>query len=370
MSKQDTERFKGFCLRTRNMATGRIVPALVAKAKKALNLPDDEPIGRIATITFSAGRYMNSEILRHPDDRKSVDTVIDLDGLNMPILPNGQIYFPTPDAKGNFSVWSMALPGLGPWFEYGKLCLDGSHLMVNWHTQVPAPFVPPPNKVSDTTQACALLYAKLNEYVQANSISTTTQPFEMDAFGKFDNFPATTPAQNDESRTWNEMPPLSIEAIGNCIKIAMPGNSGGAHIFTAHWGQAGVWRALLAPRWNGGASTSLFAGAFSNLFGGGNTTSVDNAAIDDDLASDSRFASGELFHDSSAFPSAVADIDSSGSEVSFKASYSGGEDLDSPAAIQGAINEPGPSNLMKVAALGGGVFVGFMAARALFGGRK
>lgn len=361
----DTERFKDFAINARNKTTGRILPNLVAEAKQSLGLPEDEKIGRIATITFSAGRYMNSEILRHPEDREAIDTVIDLDGLNMPIVSNN-IYFPKPDAKGNFGIWQYALPGLGPWFEFGKSCYDGSHLMVNWHTQVPGPG----SAVSSTKDACNVLYAKLEEYAVANGIELKPQPFNVeDLRVPSEFFPANTPAQGgDKPRTWTEMPEVTVTVCGNNFKIDMPGNGGGAHIFTCHWGQAAVWRALLAPRWNGTGATSGFASAFTSFFssltGGGNTTFVNNDSLLADVELDPRWASGE-FRIGKEIPGAIATIDRSGEEVEFTSTETG-EELDHPASIQGLENEGYPM-LTKAVGIGAGLALGFIATKAIVG---
>lgn len=226
----------------RDPVTKRLLPALLRAVAPKLGGND---VGRVAVVGFSEGVQMVGECLRAADDRLAIDTVIDLDGLHMPILATGQVYNPAPDSKGYFSP---STPGLGPWLNYGLGCQNAERLLVNWHTAVPTPSP----KVTSTTEGTAALYGLL----QNASGDKRVQGWSTDVLhGQPFDPPARTPAQNDAAREWTEMPDLTVTTAGNCFRIGMPGNSGGAHIFSCHWGQAAIWRALLVPRWNGSVNS-------------------------------------------------------------------------------------------------------------------
>lgn len=295
----------------RNPATKRLLPNLVALARRQLRLPQDETIGRVAAVGFSAGRWCLSELLRHPDDRASLDAVIDLDGMNLPRLANGQI---DPGQGVTPQGFFSGSPGLGVWTEYGKLALDARHLLVNTHTDIAAPG----SFAASTSAACAALYASLSQMVDAGA-PAKTQPF--DAAELYAGPPppmVTTPAQaGDKRREWELMPPLGLESVGNCHKIHLEGNQAGFHIFSCYWLQAAVWRTFLVPRWNdpekyecsslsgppffdrvfrsGGPTRSAGLGAFGAAAGcAPKTTSIENWLVQDDTAADARWKTGEM----------------------------------------------------------------------------
>jgi len=228
-------RFKTLIAQARDWGTGRMLPSLVATAKRRLGIT--EPIGRIAVVTFSAGRKMAAELLKHPDDRAAIDAVIDLDGLTFQRFWDG----------------SLDPEGLDRWVHYGMLCADGTRLLVNWHTAITPVNV---KDVASTTEANDVLYDSLRAAVAIQALipgafPPTTQPFDPKDLAAGPPPPAAyTPGQNDIPRTWDEMPPLTLSGVGNAHRIAMPGRGGGAHIFSAYWGQGAVWRTFLVPRWN------------------------------------------------------------------------------------------------------------------------
>jgi len=242
-TQQHTGMFRAFAGKARNGSTKRILPALVAYARKVKGISDD--IGRIAVVDFSAGRCMASEVLQHADDRANVDTVIDMDGLNLVTLWNGKVDPGTRLKDGTFMTgWTQG--GVGVWAEYGRLALNSQHLLVNWHTDIPAPV----GGGASTTAANALLYQMLSSMV-AEGETAISQAYDPQALYAGPPPPdAYTPAQNDKARTWSVMPQLDVQDVGNCHRIRMPGSRGGAHIFSCYWGQGAVWRTFLVPRWN------------------------------------------------------------------------------------------------------------------------
>lgn len=227
-------RFKTLIERARSYKDGRMLPSIVATAKKRMGITD--AIGRIAIVTFSAGTKMAKELLKHPLDRAAIDTVIDMDGLTFTRL------------------WTGLDPeGVDRWVQYGMQCFDGTHLLVNWHTDIT-----PVNlkDVASTTEASDVVYGALAHAAAIQALTPgapapVSQPFDREElYAGPPPPPAYTPAQEDMARTWDEMPPLTLTEVGNAHAIRMPGRGGGAHIFSAYWGQGAVWRTFLVPRWN------------------------------------------------------------------------------------------------------------------------
>lgn len=286
----NTDRFKGIAKKYRNPVTKRIVPNLIEQARRGLRL-GDEPVGRVALVTFSAGRYMLTEALKHPADRACIDTVIDMDGLNtVRMMSDNLAAMMPPDASG---YYYQDTPGLGPFRDFGGLALDGTHLMVNWHTDVPSGV----SSVAGTAESCQRLYGVLSS-MAVGLPDVRTQKWSQAVLEGGPPPPvAHTPAQNDVARTWDAMPALDVETVGNNFRIHLPGHgaAGGVHIFTGYWGQGAVWRALLAPRWNGDAMVTCTSSSLSLQDGFAScrkvpVTVTDNAALDADVAAGGLFS--------------------------------------------------------------------------------
>ncbi len=279
----NTDRFTGIAKKYRNPVTKRILPNLLEQARRGLRL-GDEPIGRVAIVTFSAGRYMMTECLKHPADRASIDTVIDMDGLNtVRMMSNNAPALMPPDASG---YYYQDTPGIGPFRDFGGLCLDGTHCMVNWHTDVPSGYA----SVAGTKESCLYLYDVLSS-MAAGVPDVVTQKWSMDTLMAGPPPPeVTTPAQSDIARVWSAMPPLVVTPVGNAFRVYLPGQgaAGGVHIFSGYWGQGAVWRTFLVPRWNGEALVSCTdtsgvaqdAGASCSKIP---ATLVDNDSLDEDV---------------------------------------------------------------------------------------
>jgi len=279
----------------RNPVTKRLLPNLIASARRQLRLDADTTIRRVAAVGFSAGRWCLSELLRHPDDRAALDAVIDLDGMNIQKLATGAI---DPGQGLTASGYYAGSPGLGAWVDYGRLALDGKRLLVNCHTDIAAPG----SFATSTSEACAALYDALAKSVDAGA-AAASQPFNADELYAGPPPPMVrTPAQaGDKAREWELMPPLELTTIGNCHKVHLEGNQAGYHIFACYWLQAAVWRTFLVPRWSDpeqytctgvsglGAWPALGAASCAPK-----TTSMPAWLVADDVAQDPRWKTGEM----------------------------------------------------------------------------
>jgi hypothetical protein len=236
---------------------GRALPPLLRQAKAKLG---GATPGRVCAVGFSAGRTGAQQLIAHPEDRRALDVMIDLDGLHFMKTPNGQ----PADAQ------------VSPWVEYGKLCANGSHLLALLHTAiVPANA----NQIFSTTESNKILFDRLTQSVGEAS----GQPWDQANLQKGPPPPAITidePKWGKDGKVvgynkvvYEVVPPMAVRQVGNAFSVGMPGGGPAAHIFAANWGQRALWQTFLAPRWNGfgGGSGNAFS-FFGTLPNGVSTT--------------------------------------------------------------------------------------------------
>lgn len=210
---------------------GRLLPNLLDHLKLDPGMYD-----RIGSISFSAGRSGAQQLLVHPDDRAALDVVIDLDGLHFARTGDG-----SPDPTR-----------LNEWVEYGKICFDGSHLLACLHTSI----VPGnANQITSTTESNAALFGALSGLAAGGTQEGQT----LDTSLLLQQPPPAVTIESSVdggATTYDGWPATTITQVGNAFEIAMKGGKAADHIFAAYYGQGGIWRSLLVPRWNGSAPTT------------------------------------------------------------------------------------------------------------------
>lgn len=241
---------------------GRLLPNLLDYLKI-----DPGSVDRIGSISFSAGRAGAQQLLVSPEDRAALDVVIDLDGIHFARQADG-----SPDPVR-----------LREWVEYGKLCFDGSHLLACLHTSI----VPGNSKqITSTTESNAAIFRDLSTLAAGGTQEGQT----LDTSLLLQQPPPAVTINSSVdggATTYDGWPQTQITQVGNCFEVGFKGGKAADHIFAAYYGQGGIWRSLLVPRWNGSAPTTrVDPGTLtaSGSAGGGGSGGAAGGDLFDDLA--------------------------------------------------------------------------------------
>jgi hypothetical protein len=193
-------------------------------------------VRRIALVGFSAGGVFVKGVLAS-SDAKFVDAAIFLDAVHLSKAWDGKI-----------------LPeSLGPMVNYGVRAASAAEewdgpLMVQAHTQIATPH----ESVSSTSESAKAISAQ----VAANAPGSARAGYNPELLLAGPPPPGVTlgpttglppPAKHFEA-----IPPPAIKALGNYYALNFGGTYGADHAFIAWFVQRGVWKAMLAPRWNEG----------------------------------------------------------------------------------------------------------------------
>lgn len=195
-------------------------------------------VRRICLVTFSAGTVFASKVLAGPD-ASYLDTVMVLDGLHLQKSWEGAAEFLS--------------QSIGPWTAYGVRAAQAQDegagpMLINAHTHIarPAP------TVGSTAESARALTAQ----VAANAPGAARTGYDPGVLSEGPPPPAVTLGPKNAlpppARTFESVEPLAGIGLGNYHSLDFGGTTGADHAFIAWFVQRGLWRALLAPRWNAG----------------------------------------------------------------------------------------------------------------------
>jgi hypothetical protein len=193
-------------------------------------------VRRIALVGFSAGGVFVKGVLASPD-AAMVDTAIFLDAIHLSKSWDNKVL---PESVGplvNYGVRSALAEG--EW--------DGP-LMVQAHTEIATPHP----SVTATVESAAAITAG----VFANSPASARSGYNPELLLAGPPPPGVTLGPSTglpaPAKHWAEVPPPLMKARGNYYAMNFGGTYGADHAFIAWFVQRGIWRAMLAPRWNEG----------------------------------------------------------------------------------------------------------------------
>jgi len=218
-------------------ADGRALPNLLSALAPGLE------VGRVAVLSFSAGRAGAEALITSPADRAAIDTMIDLDGLHF--------------GRSGTEIQ------VERWAGFGESA-DGqgdAHLLVNWHTAI----VPGNHgAIYSTTESNRILYEVLAEH--------NTGPGQAIERGAFSLAKSESIENQYGSRVWDAWPTMSEDRAGNSWRFGVDEGEGASHLFAARFAGPAIVRALLAPRWNAGVGTSYDGSKGSGALPGDGST--------------------------------------------------------------------------------------------------
>lgn len=209
----------------------------VLKRFLATRLVDVE-VRRIALVGFSAGGTWLKGVLNGPD-AAFVDSAIFLDAIHIARIPGGDVIGSSAAPLVNYGVRSAQAQG--EW--------DGP-MMVQAHTSIATPHP----SVTSTTQSAEALTAR----ILPNAPNAVKTGYDPDLLLGGPPPPAVSLGPSTglppPEKVFGGVPTPGYLGRGNYRVFDFGGTVGADHAFVTWFVQPGIWRALLAPRWNAGLS--------------------------------------------------------------------------------------------------------------------